>query len=143
MKPLTPALILVMAMTAHTTAAAAPELPACPASPNCVSSLATDSHFIAPLTFTGPADAAFARLRGILGRRSDTTIISADVAAIRVEFRTMLGFVDDGLFVLDSPNSRILCRSAARVGYWDLGKNRRRLEEIRQQFIPVAATDQP
>lgn len=143
MRPLHPTLILVMAMTVQTTASAAPELPACPASPNCVSSQSRDSHFIAPLAFAGPADAAFARLRETLGRRPDTTIVSADAATIRVEFRTTLGFVDDGLFVLDSPNSSILCRSAARVGYWDLGKNRRRLEEIRQQFTPAAAADQP
>jgi len=128
-------------MTVQTAASAAPELPACPASPNCVSSLAADSHFIAPLAYADTADAAFARLREILGRRSDAKIIAADAAAIRVEFRTPLGFVDDGLFVLDSSNRRILCRSAARVGFWDMGKNRRRLEEIRQQFTSTAAAE--
>ncbi|MBT0664125.1 DUF1499 domain-containing protein [Geobacter pelophilus] len=111
-----------------------PPLPSCPASPNCVSSQATDSHFIAPLALTGPPEAVMARLKEILGQRTDTKIIAADSTTIRVEFRTFLGFVDDGLFILDGPNSLIHWRSAARTGYWDLGKNRRRLEEIRQQF---------
>ncbi len=123
-------------MVAIAAASPEPSLPPCPASPNCVSSLAADSHFIAPLAFTGPPEAAIARLKEILGRRADTTIIAADSATIRVEFRTFLGFVDDGLFVLDAPNNQIHWRSAARTGYWDLGKNRRRLEEIRQQFTP-------
>jgi uncharacterized protein (DUF1499 family) len=123
-------------MVAIATASPEPPLPPCPASPNCVSSLAADSHFIPPLNFTGPPETAIARLKDVLGQRADATIVAADSTTIRVEFRTFLGFVDDGLFVLDGPNSMIHWRSAARTGYWDLGKNRRRLEEIRQQFAP-------
>ncbi len=37
----------------------------------------------------------------------------------------MLGFVDEGLFMLDSANSFIQVRVASRLRYWDLGKNRR------------------
>ncbi len=129
------AFILVVCMISIVTAAPEPLLPPCPSSPNCVSSLAADSHFIEPLRFTGEAAAAFERLREILGKRTDARIIAMDGSQLRVEFRTFLGFVDDGLFVLDAPNSVIHCRSAARVGYWDLGKNRRRMEEIRRQFL--------
>lgn len=53
---------------------------------------------------------------------------------IAVEFKTTFGFVDDGLFILDSDKRLIHVRSAARLGYWDLGKNRRRLEEIRTMY---------
>ena len=108
--------------------------PPCPSSPNCVSSMANDSHRIEPLPLRGDAGASFDRLRTVLAARSDTTIITADKAQIRVEFRTLLGFVDDGLFVLDVPNGLVQVRSAARVGYWDFGKNRRRLEEIREEY---------
>src|SRR5512138_1300192 len=93
--------ILVVSMVAIAAASPEPSLPPCPASPNCVSSLAADSHFIPPLTFTGQPEAAMARLQDLLGQRADTTIIAVDSATIRVEFRTFLGFVDDGLFVLD------------------------------------------
>ena len=130
----TAAFTLVILMTSIVNAAPEPLLPPCPSSPNCVSSLATDDHFIEPLRFSGDAVAALARLQEILGRRDDTRITASDEGRVQVEFRTLLGFVDDGLFVLDPGKGVIQVRSAARVGYWDLGKNRRRLEEIRKEF---------
>ena len=127
-------LTLVVAMVSNVTAASQPLLPSCPLSPNCVSSLAADSHFIEPLRFTGAAEAAFARLRTILAGRPDTRIVAATASASQVEFRTFLGFVDDGLLALDTSAGVIHIRSAARIGYWDMGKNRRRMEEIRRFF---------
>jgi uncharacterized protein (DUF1499 family) len=109
-------------------------LPPCPSTPNCISSQAADKHFVEPFSLTGDAKAEFDGLRGILEQRHDTTIVFADEKTLRVEFRTTLGFVDDGLFVLDPENRVIQVRSASRLGYWDFGKNRRRIEEIRRQF---------
>jgi uncharacterized protein (DUF1499 family) len=126
--------ISVTLMSSSVPADAAPLLPPCPSSPNCVSSLAADSHRIEPLTVRGDAAASMERLKAVLASRSDTTIIAANASQIRVEFRTLLGFVDDGLFVPDRPSGLIQLRSAARTGYWDLGKNRRRLEEIRGEY---------
>lgn len=121
-------------MPIHDTGAPVIVLASCPSSPNCVSSLATDGHFIEPLRFPDEPAAAWSRLRNVLERRPDTGIIDGDESKLRVEFRTALGFVDDGLFVMDMVAGVIHCRSAARVGYWDLGKNRRRIEEIRREF---------
>lgn len=116
-------------------------LSACPSSPNCVSSQAADEqHRIAPLTFSGDADAAFARLRRVLAGRSDTTIIEEQPGYLRAELRTAL-FVDDGEFLLDREARVIQVRSASRLGYSDLGKNRSRMEEIRREF--AAATNLP
>ncbi|HEX2769550.1 MAG TPA: DUF1499 domain-containing protein [Geobacteraceae bacterium] len=126
--------IVVMLMSSTGQAHSGTLLPPCPSSPNCVSSMATDSHSIEALAIRGDAKACFDRLRTVLSNREDTTIISADDSHIRVEFRTFLGFVDDGLFILDVPNGRIQIRSAARLGYWDMGKNRRRIEEIRVDY---------
>lgn len=126
--------IVVMFMSSTVQAESGTLLPPCPSSPNCISSTATDSHRIEPLAVRGDAKACLARLRNVLGKRKDTKIISADDAHIRVEFRTFLGFLDDGLFILDAPNGRIEIRSAARLGYWDMGKNRRRMEEIRADY---------
>ncbi len=107
---------------------------ACPSSPNCVSSQAADEgHRIAPLMFSGDPDAAFARLKQVLGRRGDTTIIEEKPGYLQVELRTTL-FVDDGEFLLDRSRSVIQVRSASRLGYSDLGKNRSRIEEVRSQF---------
>jgi uncharacterized protein (DUF1499 family) len=110
-------------------------LAACPSSPNCVSSQTVDKkHRIAPITFNGDPDDAFARLKRILGLRGDTTIIEDKPGYLLVELRTAL-FVDDGEFLLDRGQSAIHIRSASRLGYSDLGKNRSRIEEIRSQFV--------
>lgn len=109
-------------------------LAACPSSPNCVSSQAADdSHRIAPLAFSGDPDAAFALLKRVLQRRSDTTIVEEKPGYLRVELRTTL-FIDDGEFLLDRKLGAIHVRSASRLGYSDLGKNRSRAEEIRSQI---------
>ena len=109
-------------------------LTACPVSPNCVSSQAEDeTHRIAPLVFKDTPETAFARLKQILDTRGDTTIIEDRSDYLRVEFHTLL-FVDDGEFLLDAEQRLIQVLSASRLGYSDLGKNRKRLEEIRQSF---------
>lgn len=109
----------------------------CPSSPNCVSSQAEDErHRIAPLACSGDPDGAFARLKRVLSGRSDTTIVEDSPDYLRVELRTML-FVDDSEFLLDRTNKVIHVRSASRLGYSDLGKNRSRLEDIRSQFFAL------
>jgi uncharacterized protein (DUF1499 family) len=126
-------ILAVLAMTVDTSYGAT--MPPCPSSPNCVSSQAEDSHRIAPLYIAGDPDKAFERLKMLLTERSDTSVVSSDMNCIRVEFRTLLGFVDDGLFLLNRKALLIDVRSSARLGYWDMGKNRRRLEEVREQFV--------
>ena len=112
-------------------------LTACPSSPNCVSSQTSDErHRIAPLSLNGDPDAEFARLKQILARRNDTKVIEESLGYLRAELRTTL-FVDDGEFLLDRVGRVINVRSASRLGYSDLGKNRSRLEEIRSQFLTV------
>lgn len=130
-----------LAVSAHILhAAQTAALPPCPSSPNCVSSQSSDRHRIAPFVITGTARSAFDRLRTQLGSRSDTRLMSADAGMLRVEFRTRLGFVDDGLFVLDAAGMQIHVRSAARLGYWDFGKNRSRMEEIRRDFMALTGS---
>jgi uncharacterized protein (DUF1499 family) len=113
-------------------------LTVCPASPNCVSSQADNAgHRIAPFSFSGDAEAAFARLQKLLEQRKDTTIVEKSPGYLRVELHTLL-FVDDGEFLLDRTKGVIHVRSASRLGYSDLGKNRSRMEEIRAQFGTAA-----
>lgn len=110
-------------------------LSSCPASPNCVSSQAVDERQrIAALEFSGNPDTAFERLKLVLGQRNDTTIIKEQPDYLQVELRTVF-FVDDGEFLLDRERNVIHVRSASRLGYSDLGKNRSRMEDIRRQFL--------
>lgn len=111
-------------------------LPPCPPTPNCVCSEDPDpAHQIPPLAFTGPPEAAMERLRRVVLSFPGTTEVRGDPGHLRVICRTrLLRFVDDVEFRLDAEKSVIHVRSASRVGYSDLGTNRRRVERIRAAF---------
>ena len=103
-------------------------------SPNCVSSQAGDErHRIEPFATSDDPDATFVRLTEIIRRRADATVIDSLGNYLRVELRTTF-FVDDAEFLLDRERRLIHLRSASRIGYSDLGLNRRRIEEIRRQL---------
>jgi uncharacterized protein (DUF1499 family) len=107
----------------------------CPDTPNCVSSESTDeAHMIAPLPVGSANEGVFDCLRAIVSGMDRVTVLATDQENIKAEFRSLLGFVDDVEFQLDRENGAIQMRSAARVGYWDFGVNRRRLEGIRKKF---------
>jgi uncharacterized protein (DUF1499 family) len=106
----------------------------CPTSPNCVASQEADTrHHIDSIVFAESPAIAWQTLRQILGNRQDTVIIASQDDYLLVEFHTTF-FVDDGEFLLNAQNKYIEMRSASRVGYSDLGKNRSRLQEIRSAF---------
>lgn len=108
----------------------------CPASPNCVCSCdAEPGHAIPPLRFAGSAEHAFQRLRKVLVAMPRTRIRRDEAAYLHAECRSLVfRFVDDVEFLLDADAGIIHVRSASRLGYSDLGVNRRRVEAIRQAF---------
>lgn len=110
-------------------------LAACPAKPNCVSSQAKGRYRVAPLTFTGSASLAMARLKQILASLPRTRIVEESNGYLRAEVASRIfGFVDDIEFYLDEPSALVHVRSASRVGYSDFGVNRARVETIRARF---------
>jgi uncharacterized protein (DUF1499 family) len=111
-------------------------LEACPESPNCVSSLSTrPQHAVAPLAFTGSADQVRRKLLGVIRAMPRTRILRDDGRYLHVEFTSaVFRFVDDVEFLIDEHQRIIHVRSASRVGYWDLGVNRRRIENIRRKM---------
>jgi uncharacterized protein (DUF1499 family) len=108
----------------------------CPSSPNCVSSQATDAgHRVDALAYSGDTAAAMRRLRSVIEAMPRTRIVSASDTALQAEFTSRLfRFVDDVQCVADAPAGVIQIRSASRVGYSDLGANRKRVEAIRAAF---------
>ncbi|MEB3828003.1 DUF1499 domain-containing protein [Phormidium sp. CCY1219] len=114
------------------------KLAACPSSPNCVSSQAPDTdkeHKIAPLTYSGSADDAFAKLKGIIEDIDNATVVKSEDNYLYAEFSSnLMGFVDDVEFYNDPENQTIHLRSASRLGQSDLGVNRKRIESIREKF---------
>jgi uncharacterized protein (DUF1499 family) len=111
------------------------KLAPCPSSPNCVSSQGEGKHYIKPFTFVSDAANAWAKLRDILLNSEGVTLIEDSDTYIHAECRTkIMGFVDDLEFYLSSEEQVIHVRSASRLGYSDLEKNRKRVEKIREKF---------
>ncbi len=108
-------------------------LAACPASPNCVCSDDADArHAIPPLRIRGDTISAWQALSAHLEADPSYTIVERRDDYLRAEARTRwLKFVDDVEFHLRAEAGQIGMRSASRVGYSDLGTNRRRLEALR------------
>jgi uncharacterized protein (DUF1499 family) len=110
----------------------------CPNKPNCVSSQAAASdqqHHIKALTYTGEPAQARERLERAITALKRGQVVVREANYWRAEFRSALWrFVDDVDFLFDDNARRIDIRSASRVGYSDLGVNRRRMEEIRRRF---------
>ena len=111
-------------------------LAACPNSPNCVSSQSSDKkHAIEPLRYEGSADFALQQLIQTVQGMKGARVVTVDGHYVHVEFTSFLfRFVDDAEFLLDEGAKTIQVRSASRIGYSDLGVNRKRLETIRFRF---------
>jgi len=110
----------------------------CPTTPNCVSSLAGDpQHHIRPMRLKAPAEMAWEKLKIALGEERGIKIVAEEkpVWYLHAEASSrVFGFVDDVEFQLQPEEKTIQVRSASRVGYWDLGVNRRRVERIRERL---------
>jgi uncharacterized protein (DUF1499 family) len=114
------------------------QLAPCPASPNCVSSQSEDEeHGMDPLTYTGSREEAHARLLEVIDAQPRTQLVTVRPEYVHAEFRTFtFRFVDDVEFYLPADEQVIHFRSASRLGYSDMGVNRRRMQEIREAFEP-------
>ncbi len=108
----------------------------CPASPNCVATQSGQGEQrMAPLPFHGSPAEAMKRLKQIIQGMPRTRIVTADESYLHAEFVSALfRFVDDVEFLIDPEEGVIQFRSASRVGYSDLGANRRRMEAIQRAF---------
>lgn len=108
----------------------------CPDSPNCVSSVATDTrHVIAPFALDRSVGCAKEELKQAIAKLPRTKLITETENYLHFEFRSLiLRFVDDVEFHLDETTKTIHVRSASRVGHSDLGVNRRRVEAIRERL---------
>jgi len=115
------------------------QLTACSNKPNCVSSQAQDrEHYIDPLLFHSNLENAYQAIIAILQQTKRVNIVIKEANYLHAEFKSALfRFVDDVefYFVEESPSlTTIHIRSASRVGYSDLGVNRKRMESIRAQL---------
>lgn len=69
-----------------------------------------------------------------------TDIVDQGRFRLRAQASSLVfGFVDDLSFELDAKEGVIEVQSASRVGFWDFGVNRRRIERIRERFTTLTA----
>ena len=108
----------------------------CPESPNCVSTLSTDDlHKIDPMPLTQDPQQALTALASLLMETPKARVITKNDRYLHVEMRSSFwNFVDDVEFVIDEENQQIQSRSAARMGYSDMGVNKSRYKKLAAEF---------
>ena len=129
----------------------AQKLAPCPSSPNCVCSDEPNesNQYIAPIVSTGrepingealSSEEGGQKLLAAIARyleiHDEFKIIERTDHSLKVEATTsILRFVDD--IDMQVRGERVYVRSASRLGYSDLGKNRRRIEKMRTAMAEV------
>ncbi|TDT72601.1 uncharacterized protein (DUF1499 family) [Hypnocyclicus thermotrophus] len=105
-------------------------------SPNNISSQ-TDikEKYVEPLKFIENKEKSYVKILEVLNSYENAKIERKDKNYIHVVFKTSgLKFKDDVEFYFDENEKVIHFKSASRVGYSDMGKNRERYEEIKKRY---------
>jgi len=115
------------------------KLTPCPNTRNCVNSQAVEEKaYIQPIQYNLTQMEARNHLMAALQSEKRTKIMTAQERYIRLEFTSaFFRFVDDVEFYFpeaEDGKTIIHVRSASRLGYSDLGINRKRIERIRNNF---------
>ena len=115
----------------------------CPQRPNCVSSEETSSSAaITPLAIQKDASQSWLALQQAI-ELAGGQLQRVSATNLHATFRSpVFRFVDDLHCRLDSAQQLIHLRSASRLGYSDLGVNRRRLERIRRHYQQLTESPQ-
>lgn len=112
------------------------KLKPCPKSPNCVSSQSLDAkHKLDPLKYTGTIEEGKERIKEIISTFKRTRLVTEQSNYLHYEFRTAtFKFVDDVEFYFDDADKLIHFRSAARLGWSDLGVNKKRMLKVSEMY---------
>lgn len=109
----------------------------CPSSPNCVSSEGADGdHAIDPLPYRGDRVGSERALNAALATLPRTTIQRRQGDYWHaMQVSGLFRFIDDIEVRFDDASQQIQLRSGSRVGYSDLGVNRKRSEALRAAYL--------
>ena len=124
-------------MTSQSRAETISQLVQCPHTPNCVSSKASPTdkeHFIEPFTLSMASSKAWPLILKIIQEQPRTHIKEATHELITAEVTSLIFRFTDDLTLLLKDNQTIDVRSASRVGYSDLGVNRKRIMHLRTKL---------
>lgn len=109
------------------------KLNACPDMPNCVvSQYPKDrAHAMHGWKYKTEKSAAKAALIQVLKENGRATIENDQIDYVHATFKIPLfGFIDDVEFLFPQKEKVIHFRSASRIGYSDLGANKRRMKKL-------------
>ena len=113
------------------------QLKPCPNKPNCVSSQCDEAaHFVEPLHYDGDWWVVKQSLIDFIENTPRATVVKNADEYIHASFKSkVFGFIDDVEFVFNDTQKIIHIRSASRLGYYDFGENRRRVEMLRKALM--------
>lgn len=108
----------------------------CGNKPNCVSSVDTrKSHQVDAFELSEPLELAWRKIKELIASQTGSTVKNESKNYLKAEFKSrFFGFIDDLELHVSDDQSRIEVRSASRVGYSDMGVNRKRVEAIRNEL---------
>ena len=112
------------------------KLKSCGPKPNCVSSFADkdSSFYIEPIS-AGNIEVIWDNLNLLLPDLGLKVISSTESYIHAIDTTSLMKFVDDVEFLLDETNGLLHMRSASRVGYSDMGANKKRLNKIKKELL--------
>lgn len=114
----------------------AQQFAACSGLPHCVSSQDVDpARRVEPIAYTGTRSGAQQLMVSLLRVMPEARIITQEDGYLHATFTSAtLGMVDDVEMIFPAQKF-IDVRSSSRIGYYDFGVNRRRIETLRKAFI--------
>ena len=114
----------------------------CSAKPNCVCSEDEDMRsYVEPLVIIESPQSDWEKAKRVI-REMGGKIVREEDCYLWATFSTRIfRFIDDMELRLDEENKVIHVRSSSRVGYSDMGANRRRVEDLRLRFAESRSSD--
>lgn len=108
----------------------------CPNKPNCVNSQAENIlHAIPPFPIHQTPEQSIDALASIIRSLPRTQIIEQTPTYLHATFTSRIFHFTDDVEFLYNPTKNVLeVRSASRIGYSDLGVNRKRVETLRALY---------
>ncbi|WP_419939547.1 DUF1499 domain-containing protein [Candidatus Palauibacter sp.] len=94
-------------------------------------------HRVAPFHTSGDPVTLFRRLRDVVAAMPRTRIVTATDDYLHAVCRTRVGFRDDLEFRWCPSDGVAHVRSTSRVGLYDFGVNRRRVERVRRELEAI------
>ena len=111
-------------------------LPACPDKPNGIATHdALPDRSYPPLKVRGEPDAAWTGIVESLLSEKHTARVEEEPGYLRATFTSaVFEFVDDVELTYCNAGKELWIRSASRMGYWDIGANRSRVESLVEKW---------